>query len=76
MRKKIGEQEAVMQAFRRSMEEDDFQDMMPKEADPTPLPECPVSWLPSPSPLGPGVHGANDGPHLPVWKGTSRLWGL
>merc|ERR1712129_3386 len=46
MRKKIGEQEAVMQAFRRSMEEDDFQDMMPKEADPTPLPECPVCMEP------------------------------
>lgn len=66
MRKKIGEQEAVMQAFRRSMEEGDFQDMMPKEADPTPLPECPVSWLALPSPLGPGVHGGHVGPHLPV----------
>ena len=48
MRRKIAEQEAIMQAFRASIEDEDFLDMVPKEADPTPLPECPVSWLPFP----------------------------
>jgi len=42
LKKKIDEQEAMVQALRKNLEEEDYKDMHPKEVEPTPFPECPV----------------------------------